>query len=97
VAEMMSNHVEFVIGHRDKLPDASALGFSKAFYLALAKGASLEDSFIAGSGLEETSYHLWATRSNPGMMFFVSDKRQVSKRFTASLISLHASLLAFSR
>uniref|UniRef100_A0A7S0YXX7 Protein kinase domain-containing protein n=1 Tax=Hemiselmis tepida TaxID=464990 RepID=A0A7S0YXX7_9CRYP len=67
VAEELSKTVEFVIGHRDVLPDKSALGFSTRFYRQLSEGSSLEDSTYAASS---TTYCLWANKSDPARMFF---------------------------
>mmetsp|Transcript_35951 Transcript_35951/g.90519 ORF Transcript_35951/g.90519 Transcript_35951/m.90519 type:complete len:1148 (-) Transcript_35951:222-3665(-) len=67
VAELLSQTIEFVVGHRDVLPDKRALGFSTRFYRQLSEGSSLEDGTIAGSS---TSYCLFAKMSDPARMFF---------------------------
>uniref|UniRef100_A0A6U4T2P7 Protein kinase domain-containing protein n=1 Tax=Hemiselmis andersenii TaxID=464988 RepID=A0A6U4T2P7_HEMAN len=69
VAELLSQHVEFVIGHRDVLPDKSALGFSTRFYRQLAAGGNLEDCVYAASSTS-ASYCLWSNKSDPARMVF---------------------------
>jgi len=47
-ADAIVEHIDFVIGMRDKIPDAAAKAFSVAFYDALLAGLAVEKAFQFG-------------------------------------------------
>lgn len=47
-AEAISQHIEYVIGMKQAIPDVAAINFSKGFYRALGNGKSFEEAFEFG-------------------------------------------------
>jgi hypothetical protein len=47
-AHAIHQHVPYVIGMRDQVPDSTAIGFSTGFYQAIAAGRDIEDAFELG-------------------------------------------------
>lgn len=47
-AQAINDHIPYVIGMRDKIPDIAAIEFSIGFYDALGAGKSIEEAFNFG-------------------------------------------------
>jgi formylglycine-generating enzyme required for sulfatase activity len=47
-ANAIVNHINYVVGMSHEIEDNAAIAFSKGFYLALAEGCSIDDSFEFG-------------------------------------------------
>lgn len=47
-AHAIHQHVPYVIGMRDQVPDSTAIGFSTGFYQAIAAGREIEEAFELG-------------------------------------------------
>lgn len=47
-AEVISNHIQYIVGIKTPISNEQSIWFSTGFYMALASGRSIEESFQAG-------------------------------------------------
>ncbi len=82
-AQVLSQGVDFAIGHRDPLYDDNAINFSHLFYGSLFDGFSLQDSFDLAKSCSK-GYLLKFPERDPRQFYLVPPEKRLGKRSTSS-------------
>ena len=75
---MLSEYVDFVIGHHEPVLDTAAVDFADSLYKALGAGRSLLNSFALAKGVKDCNMYCLRGRKDANQFAFVKPTPDVA-------------------